>query len=142
MPPKPKDTAYSATPLPKKLGLVPNKDKALEVVTIAAPDGFIAGLGVLPATVSFRTNFSSQTGLALCFVRSLPELMATLDLLVAKLPRGASAWIIRPKAHHKPGFNEHDVRDAALPLGLVDYKICSVDADWSGIKFAWRKLVG
>jgi hypothetical protein len=31
------------------------------------------------------------------------------------------------------------VRNAALPLGLVDVKVCAVDATWSGLKFVIRR---
>ena len=75
---------------------------------------------------------------------NLPELASALahqaDLLTqAKLPQEASAWIVRPKTHLKPGFGENDVRNGGLAIGLVDYKICSVSEEWSGLKFAWRK---
>jgi hypothetical protein len=44
----------------------------------------------------------------------------------------------RTVAKHRE-FNENDVRRSALAAGFVDYKICSVDAEWSGMKFAHRK---
>jgi hypothetical protein len=31
------------------------------------------------------------------------------------------------------------IRRAAIDVGLVDYKICSVDATWSGMVFAVKK---
>jgi len=31
------------------------------------------------------------------------------------------------------------VRDIALPLGLVDVKVCAVDDVWSGLKFVIPK---
>jgi hypothetical protein len=31
------------------------------------------------------------------------------------------------------------VRDTALEAGLVDYKICAVNEQWSGMAFARRK---
>jgi hypothetical protein len=34
---------------------------------------------------------------------------------------------------------ESEVRAAGLSHGLVDYKICAVDAVWSGLKFAPRR---
>ena len=129
---------YSTVPLAKKLGLLTTKAEPREIVLIGAPSGFRETLGDLPE-LAYRTCLSPRTALALCFVRSLQDLDSVIDMLVSSLPREASAWIIRPKTHHKPGFNENHVRDAALPHGLVDYKICSVDDDWSGIKFAWRK---
>jgi len=33
---------------------------------------------------------------------------------------------------------EHMVRDTALAVGLVDVKVCAVDADWSGLKLVYR----
>lgn len=128
---------YSSVPLAKKLGLLTAKAGPREIVLLGAPDHFLSTLGDLPE-LKFRTKLSASTALALCFVRSLHDLGAVADLLAYSLPREASAWIIRPKSHHKPGFNEHHVRDAMLPHGLVDYKICSVNDDWSGMKFAWR----
>jgi hypothetical protein len=31
------------------------------------------------------------------------------------------------------------VRKVALPLGLVDIKVCAIDAVWSGLKLVWRR---
>jgi hypothetical protein len=31
------------------------------------------------------------------------------------------------------------VRDTALPLGLVDIKVCAIDELWSGLKFVIPK---
>jgi hypothetical protein len=141
MPARPRNTAYSNTPLAKKLGVITTRDEPREIALIAAPGSFIEQLGELPASIHFRKSLSPNIALAIIFICTLAELDKTLDLLGTKLPPKASAWIVRPKPHHKPGFNENDVRNAALARGLVDYKICSVDADWSGIKFAWRKSV-
>jgi hypothetical protein len=139
MPSPPRDTAYSNTPLAEKLGVVSARAGPREIALIAAPDNFIPQLGQLPAGIHLRKSLGNDAILAIIFIRTLADLHGALDLLEAKLPPRASAWIVRPKAHHKPGFNENDVRNGALARGLVDYKICSVDADWSGIKFAWRK---
>jgi hypothetical protein len=134
----PKDTAYSGTPLPKKLGLVSAKGGVGEVALLGAPDGFRALLEDLPTDVRVQVKLRESTKLALCFVRSRAELSALLDLLTAQLPKEAHIWFIHPKAHTKPDFNQNDLRNAALDIGLVDYKVCAVDNDWSGLKFAWR----
>ena len=34
---------------------------------------------------------------------------------------------------------EDTVRKIALPLGLVDIKVCAVDETWSGLKLVIRK---
>ena len=36
-------------------------------------------------------------------------------------------------------INEDMVREAAIPLGLVDIKVCAVDEKWSGLKLVIRK---
>jgi len=133
------DTAYSGTPLPKKLGLVTAKGGIGEVALLGEPDGFRALLGELPADVTLHPRLSASIKLALCFVRSRAELKLLLDLLTAQLPPQAHVWLIHPKAHTKPDFNQNHLRDDALAIGLVDYKVCSVSEDWSGLKFAWRK---
>jgi len=132
--------AYSDTPLAKKLGVVNNSTDFREVALLGAPPvDFIAWLGELPANVSFRKSLTAKTALALYFVRNAKQLDGCVKTLAAKLPQGASAWIIRPKTHLKPGFGENDVRNGGLAVGLVDYKICSVSEEWSGLKFAWRR---
>ena len=135
-----KHTDYSGTPLPKKLGILTANVEPREVVLLAAPEDFRQTLGELPAYVRLSTRLSAKTFLALCFVRSLADLEATVEILSTRLPEVASAWIIHPKAAHKPGFNQNHVRDAALARRLVDYKVCSVNEDWSGLKFVRRKM--
>jgi len=132
--------AYSDTPLAKKLGVVNNLGGPREVALLGAPpEDLFAWLGELPAEVCFRKRLTAKTALALYFVRTAKQLDACVKTLAEKLPKGASAWIIRPKTHLKPDFGENDVRNGGLAVGLVDYKICSVSEEWSGLKFAWRK---
>jgi Protein of unknown function (DUF3052) len=128
---------FSTTPLPKKLGV----GEDMQIALIAAPDGFEEMLGDLPKSTTLSKRITPKTNLALCFIRSLEDLAATLDLLSLRLPKQASVWIVHPKrtSKHRLDFNQNHVRDAALAAGLVDYKVCSIDADWSALKFAHRK---
>jgi hypothetical protein len=130
---------YSATPLPRKLGLITTKGGVGEVAILGEHEGFRGLLGELPESVKLEARLRATTALALCFVRTRAELGALMELLGAQLPRVAHVWVLHPKAARKPDFNQNDVRDAGLAVGLVDYKVCSVDEDWSGLKFAWRK---
>lgn len=125
------------TPLAQKLGI----RAGMHLSLIAAPDSFEECLGDLPESISLARGLVPKTSLALCFVRSLNDLDATLDLLTLRLPRKASVWIVHPKRTGKyhVDFNQNLVRDHALAVGLVDYKVCSIDSDWSGLKFAWRE---
>ena len=128
---------FSTTPLVKKLGIA----SEMQIALIAAPDGFEELLDELPDNANLTTRLTPKSNLALCFVRSLEDLAATLDLLALRLPKQASVWIVHPKrtGKHHVDFHQNHVRDQALAAGLVDYKVCSVDGDWSALKFAWRK---
>ncbi len=43
-----------------------------------------------------------------------------------------------PSAGHESDIREQDVRDLALPLGLVDVKVAALGEDWSGLRLVWR----
>ncbi len=130
---------YSGTPLPHKLGLVTSKGGIGEVALLGEPPHLRELLLDVPSTITLQTHLRPSTKLALAFIRSRSELTMLLEMLTTQLPREAHLWLIHLKAHTKPDINQNDVRNAALDIGLVDYKVCSVDADWSGLKFAWRK---
>jgi hypothetical protein len=128
---------YAGSSLVKKLGFKPNMRTAL----LGAPEGFEDQLGDLPEGVEFETKVCPQTKMAIWFVRSLRELATETEYLSARLPWGASLWIVYPKqtSRLKVDFTQNDVRGVGLAAGLVDYKICAVDSDWTGLKFARKK---
>ena len=109
-----------------------------EVAVLGAPEGFRALVGELPGSVKLGSGVRGTTALGICFVRTRAELAALMELLGAQLPRAAHVWVLHPRAGRKPDFNQNDVRDEVLAVGLVDYEVCAVDEDWSGLKFAWR----
>ena len=57
------------------------------------------------------------------------------------MKQDASIWISWPKKSAKVAtdITEDTVREVALPLGLVDIKVCAVDEIWSGLKLVIRK---
>jgi len=113
----------------------------MHIALIAAPSGFKESLGDLPPDVRFTSRFNASTKLGLCFVRTRDDLAGILDILTQQLPKQASVWIIHPKrtGKHSADFDQNDVRDETLKINLVDYKVCSVDDNWSALKFAHRK---
>jgi len=128
---------YGASRLVKKLGFKPNTKTAL----LNAPEGFEEQLVELPEGTELITKMTAQTTMTLWFVRSQRDLEGEMDYLGARLPPGSSLWIIYPKqtSRYKVDFNQFDVRATALAAGLVDYKICAVDDDWTGLKFVRKK---
>lgn len=130
---------YSGTPLVKKLGIVTATGGVSELAVIGAPVGFVEAIGEMPPTVRVVKRLTATTELAICFTRVSADVLPVLALLAAQLPATGHAWIAWPKARLKPGYNENLVRDTGLAHGLVDYKVCSINEDWSGLKFARRK---
>ena len=130
---------YSGTPLPKKLGIKPNSAVAL----VGAPADFAKTLGALPEGVKLRTQADGPADLTLWFVRSAKELGRAMPDMTAAGSR-APLWIVWPKktSGMPTDLTQQEVRDSALAAGLVDYKVCAVDATWSGLLFRMRKTRG
>jgi hypothetical protein len=126
------------SPLTRKLGIAANMKVAL---IGGAEDGMEEIIGELPEGASLSTRIAAGTQMVLYVVHSLRELDGVVDHARAHLPDGASFWIIHPKttAKLRSDFNQNDVRDLGLGRGFVDYKVCAVDTQWSGLKFARRK---
>jgi hypothetical protein len=135
--PTPHMQRYAGAKLARKLGFGPNMQAAI----LGAPDGFAEKLGELPDGFEAQSKIGPRTKLAVWFARSRQELEAGVDYLCARLPEGSSVWIVHPKqsGRYKTDFNQRDVRAAGLAVGLVDYKVCAVDEDWSGLKFARKR---
>jgi hypothetical protein len=126
------------SPLTRKLGI----STKMKVALIGgAEDGMEEIIGELPEGASLNSRISAGVQLVLYVVHSLRELDAAVDHARAHLPEGASFWIVHPKttAKLRSDFNQNDVREMGLARGFVDYKVCAVDAQWSGLKFARRK---
>lgn len=131
----PQPAGYSGTPLPKKLGIKPG----MTVAVVNSPDDFPKTLGPLDDVV-LRRDVRGAWDLLILFVTSRKDLARRLPGLVQGLDR-RSFWIAWPKrASGIPTDLTEDVlRELALPLGVVDYKVCAIDATWSGLKLARRK---
>jgi len=128
---------YSGTPLPKKLGVKANSSLAL----VEAPDGFAASLGRLPEGVTIREKSGRPADLTMWFVRSRTELNRRIKKVAADLDDG-SIWIAWPKKTSAivSDLSQVSVRSVGLARGLVDFKVCAIDATWSGLLFRRRSL--
>ncbi len=129
-------SGYSGTPLAKKLGIKPGS--ALFVV--AAPGHYDELLAPLPDGVK-RVRKIDDADVAHFFETSRVRLDKDLRAAVSKMQQDAAIWISWPKkaAKVETDITEDTVREVALPLGLVDIKVCAVDETWSGLKLVIRK---
>jgi hypothetical protein len=75
------------------------------------------------------------------FVIRKLELAEHLSRLRGLLAPDGVVWVSWPKkaAGVATDVTEDIVREICLPLGLVDIKVCAVDAVWSGLKLVIRK---
>jgi hypothetical protein len=92
--------------------------------------------------VTFATSARGAVTFVQFFVRTRRELLARLPKLTRALRDDGTLWVSWPKRASglATDVTEDAVRDVALPLGLVDVKVCAVDATWSGLKLVRRRV--
>jgi hypothetical protein len=127
---------YSSTPLPKKLGIKPGA--RLHIVN--GPENYQALLGDLPEDVAFVPQLRGKLDFIHLFTTSAEELAGRLAICRQRIVDNGIIWVSWPKKAAKvpTDVTEDVVRSLALPLGLVDVKVCAVDDTWSGLKLVIR----
>jgi len=136
---------YSGTPLAMKLGIKHGMTVVVvgfagDYAALVAPvpeGGEIATLDTLP---NDRVSALSVDLLHL-FTNSRDELFRVLDEARRVIKQDGMIWVswYKKAAKLPTEINEDTIRDAALPMGLVDVKVCAVDEKWSGLKLVIRK---
>ena len=128
---------YSGTPLPKKLGL----KEGGAMVLLNAPDGIEDFMVPVPPNARLSTKLAASNDLVVLFCKDTAALKKSLPIVSKKLHGDGSLWISWPKKSSKlfVDLTEDGIRALALPTGLVDVKVCAVNADWSGLKLMVRK---
>jgi hypothetical protein len=128
---------YSGTPLVKKLGI----GEGTHVVTVDAPRSYAALLGTLPPGARVVKRTSGAPAFVHVFATSLAELRAHLTRLRKMIVPDGVVWVSWPKKASgvATDITEDRIRAVALPMGLVDVKVCAVDDTWSGLKLVIRK---
>lgn len=130
-------SGYSGTPLARKLGI----GEGCRLVVSGTPDDYLALLDPLPRDVVFDAAVATDTDIVHLFAVRRSALAADLRLLRGRIRSNASIWVSWPKKASKvpTDITEDVIRELALPLGLVDVKVCAVSAIWSGLKLVIRK---
>ena len=133
----PGSAGYSGTPLARKLGLSAGD----EVFLVGAPANYTELLAPLPDGVRFVSRMGQWTDVVHVFATERAKLARTIRTARAKMKPDGVIWASWPKKSSKvpTDITEDTVREIALPLGLVDVKVCAVDDVWSGLKLVIRK---
>ena len=128
---------YSGTPLVKKLGYKPG----FRAKILGAPQDYARWIEPLPAGVRLSSRLRSEIDLWHLFTISRRELEQRLPRCAAEIQPDGMIWVSWPKKSSgvPSDVTEDVIRDLALSQGLVDVKVCAVDAIWSGLKLVIRK---
>lgn len=128
---------YSGTPLAKKLGIRADS----KIFLAGAPRDYRRLVAPLPDGVVAAARMSGAVDLVHIFSVRRSHLHKTLRACLAKLRQDGVIWVSWPKKASKVStdITEDTIREVALPLGLVDIKVCAVDEVWSGLKLVIRK---
>jgi hypothetical protein len=129
---------YSGTPLWKKLGY----KTGMSAYVDGGPENY-RSLLELPSDVAVTWPRSAKSDIEFVhlFATSASELKAKLKSYRTKIVPDGVIWVSWPKKSSgvKTDISEDTIRDVALPMGLVDIKVCAVDEVWSGLKLVIRK---
>lgn len=130
-------TGYSATPLAQKLSLKAGQ----RAWFCGMPDSVRAEIVAEAPPLDLLAAPEAPIDAAHLFVTNRAVLECELRLLLPMLARAGQIWVSWPKKASRLPTNitEDVIREVALPLDLVDVKVCAVDAIWSGLKLVIRK---
>jgi hypothetical protein len=127
---------YSGTPLAAKLGI----REGSRLFLSGAPKNYLR-LVALPDGARVVRKIDGQTDVVHVFVTDKARLPPLLRTSLATIRPDASIWVSWPKQSSRvpTDVTEETIREVALPMGLVDIKVCAVDEVWSGLKLVVRK---
>jgi hypothetical protein len=126
---------FPLTPLPVLLGIRPGS----KVSVINPPSGFLQRLDPLPDGVEFLITARSGLDVILFFTESEKELVKRLPALSRAMAVTGGIWVCWPtREDFKGPLSEDFIRQAALEIGLIDNKRCSIDESWSALRLIWK----
>ena len=123
----------SGKPVTQKLGIQPG----FCIFIAGAPAAYGDIVGELPADVSIMPRLKAPLDMVHVFAIKAAGLAGKLRSYRAAIKPDGMIWVSWPKKSSGVATDLTDVvvRDLALPLGLVDIKVCAIDETWSGLKF-------
>jgi hypothetical protein len=127
---------YSGTPLAKKLGI----KEGASVAFLEAPTEFDETVAPLPEGVDVARRAGPGLEVVVFFTQARADLEARVEELKGAIAPAGGLWVAWPKRSSgvATDMTEDVVREVALPLGLVDNKVCAIDETWSGLRLVIR----
>ncbi len=124
---------YSTKPVIQKLGVKPG----FRIFVDGAPADYRGIVGEWPDGAKLVARPKAPLDMVHLFARQANGLAAKLSRYRNAIKPDGMIWVSWPKKSSGVATDLSDVvvRDIALPLGLVDIKVCAIDETWSGLKF-------
>ena len=106
-----------------------------------APKNYTELVAPLPEGVQVDPRIDDRTDIVHIFSTQRAALSRALQATLKRLRQDAAIWVSWPKKSSKvpTDITEDAIREIALPMDLVDVKVCAVDDVWSGLKLVVRK---
>ena len=100
----------------------------------------MAGKDYSGTPLSKKLGAKPGAEVTLLFTTRRSELEGRLISLKATLAPADGLWVAWPKKTSKleTDLDFDAVQSAGLAAGLVDNKICAIDADWQALRFVYR----
>jgi hypothetical protein len=126
-------SGYSGKPLVQKLGIKPG----FCIFAAGLPFAYRDLVGELPAQVTIVTRLTGSVDMIHLFATQAAALGDKLRISRDAIKPDGMVWVSWPKKSSgvPTDLTDHVVRETALPLGLVDIKVCAIDEVWSALKF-------
>jgi CheY-like chemotaxis protein len=127
---------YQARTAAQKLGI----REGAKVAVFDPPRDYAKVIGALPAGAEFTEDDADGCAVALWFVRDAAGYQAALPDM-RRIAGQSKLWILWQKQSggKQSGISSQTIREEAIAMGLVDYKVCSVNETWSALAFARKK---
>ena len=129
--------SYSSRTAAEKIGIA----KGAKVGVIDPPRDYLRVIGAVPEGVEFVEGAQAGCQLLLWFLHDPDTYLEMLPRMRAWVAT-ARLWVLWKKGGttRAGAVTQPLIREAAQEMGMVDYKICSVDKNWSGIALTRKKL--
>ena len=113
----------------------------MTVIAIGAPANYRKLLGKAANKIKLCDRVKDNSVFIHFFTTRRSELEKHLVRLRRKIADAGTLWVSWPKqsAGVTTDVTEDVIRAVALPLELVDVKVCAVDETWSGLKLMVRR---
>ena len=127
---------FASRTVAQKLGI----REGCSVGLVDPPVDYRVVLGDFPPGVTVEEEPAAPLAVTLWFIRDAHSYRSRLGRMRQWAAR-TKLWVIWPKGAERAdtGIDSNVVRESGIEVGLVDYKICSVNAVWSAMAFAAKK---